>query len=75
MNPCILRNKYKKQEIPVFPARIFGYLATCKKLKQNTEKVIEESIISTNNLPFVSKITNKISPEACVYIHWSFLKY
>lgn len=72
-NPCIL--KQQKNEALSFPAPVFGYLAMCENLRQKIKKVSENAITQTNNLPFVSPITTKFSPQSAVYIHWSYLKY
>lgn len=72
-NPCILRNQEQKDKI--FPARIFGYLALCRDLQQNTKKVRANLRVVSSNLPFVSNISNKFTPQALTHVHWSFLKY
>ena len=73
MNECMLRTQnYRK---PMFPGRVFAYLALCERLKHNIGKTIEKSAINSSNLPFVSKITDEYTPQAAVHVHWSFLKY
>ena len=75
MNPehHIVRAKEHKELL--FPARIFAYLAMCVNLKQNVEKTMEKAVVCTSNLPFVSKITSRFTPQGAVHVHWSFLKY
>lgn len=73
-NLCVLKKQKKRMELS-FPARIFGYLALCESLKQKIKQVSQDALVQTNKLPFVSGITTRFSPQAAVYIHWSYLKY
>lgn len=55
------------------PAKVFGYLLMCNKVKENT--ALREVVEKVANLPFVSAITNKCTPEGVVHAHLSFLQY
>ena len=68
-------NKKQKEEAIVFPARVFGYLAMCENVKRKVQEVVQEAEVVYGDLPFVSSMTNRFSPQAAVHMHWSFLKY
>ena len=72
LNTCSLNDN--RQNGLVFPARIFGYLATCENLKR---KIGNLRIFPshTNGLPFVSSFTNRVSPQGVICCNWAFLKY
>lgn len=79
INACVhlsqnSKNHSKSGEM-VFPAKVFGYVALCENLKHKIENIIDKSTVVYGDLPFVSSMTNRFSPQAAVYAHWAFLKY
>ena len=73
INPCKI--KKQRQEEMVFPAKIFGYLAMCQKVKYRAVTTQLNAIPVYSNLPLVSSITEKYSPAALLHTHWAFLRY
>jgi hypothetical protein len=72
-NACILRREgFKEVRLP---ARIYGYLALCEDLKHKKAEIKEKSVVVLGNLPFVSEMTEKSSPEGVRHACWAFLKY
>ena len=71
-NACILRRESKETR---FPAKIYGYLALCKEVKDKNPETHEETVVVLGNLPLVSEMTRKSSPEGVLHACWSFLKY
>ena len=55
------------------PAKLFGYMLLCHKLKENM--VVKERAEKIANLPLVSSITNKFTPQGVVHAYLSFLQY
>ena len=71
-NACIIRREYKEIKLP---AAIYGYLALCEDLKHKKAEIDEKAIVILGNLPFVSEMTMKSSPEGVRHAYWAFLKY
>lgn len=57
-----------------FPAKIFAYLSLCKDLKKSDFCKISQDKCS-NNLPLISKLMEKTTPQGLVHARLSFLKY
>ena len=74
INPCKVKSRRSSSKI-VFPAKIFGYLASCEQLRQRVRKVQTEAIPVYSGLPLVSSVTSKFSPQGVALAHWSFLRY
>ncbi len=72
-NLCKLINR-ERREIS-FPGRIYGYLSLCIDLKYKKNKINEIATVGLGNLPFVSKMTEKSTPEGVLHACWAFLKY
>ncbi len=72
-NACILRRETFK-EIKL-PARVYGYLALCEDLKDKKVEIDEKAVVVLGNLPFVSEMIKKSSPEGVRHAYWAFLKY
>lgn len=73
LNSCkISKNLTRKM---IFPAKVFGYLGICHGVKNRISYVRDNSEPQRNNLPFMSSMTDKVTPEGVIYSHWSFLKY
>ena len=72
-NTCILRRERSKEA--KLPAPLYGYLALCKDLKHKKFEIDEKAVVVLGNLPFVSKMIEKSSPEGVRHACWSFLKY
>ncbi len=73
-NACILRKRETFKEIK-FPAKIYGYLALCQDLKHKEAKTNKKEVVVLDNLPFVSEMTEKSSPEGVLHACWGFLRY
>ena len=72
-NACVLRGEsFKKVMIP---APIYGYLALCQDLKHKRVEIAEKATVVLGNLPFVSEMMMKSSPEGIRHAYWAFLKY
>lgn len=72
-NACILRkDAFKEARLP---ARVYGYLSLCEDLKHKKEEIDEKSVVVLGNLPFVSEMTQKTSPEGVRHAYWAFLRY
>ena len=72
-NTCILRKARSKEA--KLPALLYGYLALCKDLKHKKSEIDKKAVVILGNLPFVSDMTKKSSPEGVRYACWSFLRY
>ena len=66
-NPCILRKTVFKEA--KLPAKLYGYLSLCQDLKHKKEAAVK------NDLPFVSEMTEKSTPDGVRHAYWSFLRY
>lgn len=75
LNHCKYNNKKQSKKVAVFPAKVFGYIGLCQNLSRNINAVIKGSNPVFSHLPFVSSLTNRVSPEGMVHMHWAFLKY
>ena len=75
MNACILKRRFSRDSETSIPGGFFGYFALCKQFEQEKTEIEELDTVSKNNLPIVSSITQKLTPQAAVMMHWSFLKY
>ena len=72
-NPCILRREsFKEVRIP---APIYGYLALCEDLRHKKNETDKKAVVILGNLPFVSEMTEKSSPEGVRHANWAFLRY
>lgn len=68
--------RYSDQGCFSFPARVFAYLALCKDYRKDTIGAGSKNDSGCpNNLPLISSITRKFSPQAVVHAHLAFLKY
>ena len=55
------------------PAKLFGYMLLCKKAK---EKLISNvPVVQTADLPLISEMIDKFTPEGVVHARLSFLQY
>ncbi len=55
------------------PAGVFAYISMCREFKTNNPFCKKNSDL--NNLPLVSKMTDKFTHEGIIEANWSFLKY
>ena len=72
-NACILRRE-RFRGIS-FPAPVYGYLSLCKDLKHKKAEIDKNAVVVPGNLPFVSKMLEKSSPEGVRHACWGFLRY
>lgn len=70
--PCILKRESTEVRLP---AKIYSYLALCEDLKHKKIEIDEKAVVVLGNLPFVSEMTKKSSPEGVMHVCWGFLRY
>ncbi len=76
MNPENLLVKRQIQHGVSFPAKVFAYLLLCKDtMKANENEGLSKNKQCPNNLPLISELTMKSTPQGLVHARLSFLKY
>lgn len=56
-----------------FPASVLKYLAMCHEMRKKINGSVCD--LTRKNLPLVSNISGKMTPEGTKHAHLSFLKY
>ncbi len=55
------------------PAKIFGYMLLCNKVKEKLASNVP--VVQKADLPLISEIIDKFTPEGVVHARLSFLQY